>query len=59
LSYLGSSQPMQPIASDALSLPWGPMMTPREVQELLAPHPQIGEYYVVTKGRRPGVYLSW
>ena len=46
----------QPISS---TLSWGQMMTPREVIELLAPQPQIGEYYVVTKGRRPGVYLSW
>ena len=46
----------QPISSTSS---WGNMMTPREVQELLAPQPQIGEYYVVTKGRRPGVYLSW
>ena len=38
---------------------WGPMMMPREVQELLASQPQIGEYYVVTKGRKPGVYLFW
>jgi viroplasmin and RNaseH domain-containing protein len=35
------------------------MMTPEEVKELLTSEPQVGEYYVVTKGRRPGVYLSW
>ena len=38
---------------------WGPMMTPREVQELLASQSQIGEYYVIIKGCKPGVYLSW
>ena len=38
---------------------WGLMMTPGEVKELLAQQPQIGEYYLVTKGCRPGVYLSW
>jgi hypothetical protein len=38
---------------------WGLMMTPDEVKELLAQQPQYGDYYVVTKGRRPGVYLSW
>jgi hypothetical protein len=48
--------PSQPIGS---TLSWGQMMTPGEVQELLASEPQVGEYYVVTKGRRPGVYLFW
>jgi hypothetical protein len=47
------SQPIGPLLS------WCRMMTPREVQELLALQPQTGEYYVVIKGRRPGVYLSW
>lgn len=50
--------PIPPVPSQSTSS-WGPMMTPGEVKELLVPHPQIGEYYVVTKGRRPGVYLTW
>ena len=55
------SSPPAPIPSQTISpsSSWGLMMTPGEVQELLAPEPQTGEYYVVTKGRRPGVYLSW
>lgn len=48
--------PSQPIGS---SSSWGQMMTPGEVKELLASQPQTGEFYVVIKGRRPGVYLSW
>lgn len=52
--------PSTPIPSqNSISSSWGPMMTPGEVQELLASQPQVGEYYVVIKGRRPGVYLSW
>lgn len=56
------SQPIQPVASGStgtLSSSWGQMMTPKEVQALMAPQPQAGEYYVVIKGRRPGVYMSW
>lgn len=52
--------PSQPNTSSSLTLgSWGWMMTPREVRELLASQPQTGEYYVIIKGRRPGVYLSW
>ena len=38
---------------------WGPIMMPGEVQELLASEPQTGEYYVITKGHKLGVYLFW
>lgn len=55
------ASPPAPIPSQSIgpSLSWGLMMTPGEVQELLASEPQVGEYYVITKGRRPGVYLTW
>ena len=52
-----NASPQMPIPASSPS--WGLMMTPGEVKELLAQQPQIGEYYVVTKGHRPGVYLSW
>ena len=51
--------PFVPSQTISPSSSWGLMMTPKEVRELLALQPQIGEYYVVIKGRRPGVYLSW
>jgi len=56
-----SSPPPSQIPSQTIgpSSSWGPMMMPGEVQELLASQPQIGEYYVVIKGRKPGVYLYW
>ena len=38
---------------------WGLMMMADEVRELLSCQPQVGEYYVIMKGRRPGIYLSW
>jgi hypothetical protein len=51
--------PFVPSQTISSSSSWGPMMTPKEVQELLATEAQTGEFYVVTKGRRPGVYLFW
>ena len=61
IPFVTSSPPLMLTPSQRIgsTLSWGQMMTPREVQELLAPQPQTGEYYVITKGRRPGVYLSW
>ena len=34
----------------------GPMMTPSEVQQLMAPEPESGEYLVIVKGLPPMYY---
>ena len=50
---------LTPFVPSQATLTWGMMMMPDEVRELLTLQPQFGEYYVILKGHRPGVYLSW
>ena len=33
--------------------------TPQEVQADLVSSPDIGTFYIVTKGREPGIYTDW
>ena len=61
-----SPSPLPPLSSTQIpsqtigvSSSWGPMMMPGEVQELLALEPQTAEYYAITKGHKPGIYLFW
>lgn len=36
-----------------------PFRTPQEVESDLGSSPDMGPFYIVTKGREPGIYTDW